>query len=218
MNLIEVDQISKSFKPSFFRQQNILNNISFNLAENEFVVLRGKNGSGKTTLLNIILGLSQPNKGTVKLMGKNPIDYSSKIKVGVVLQKVSFPKDLKVIELIDLFRSYYPSALSSKEAIETVGLEGKEKSKTSQLSGGEAQRLYFALAIVGQPKLLILDEATRNLDEEGFKEFWKQITKCRDRNITILMVTNQQSDNPFLEKLATRYITLNEGKLEVTTS
>lgn len=218
MNLIEVEQVYKSFKPSFFTEKNVLNGISFKLTENEFVVLRGKNGSGKTTLLNIILGLSQPSKGSVKLMGKNPTDYSSKINVGVVLQKVSFPKDLKVIELIDLFRSYYPSALSTKEVIETVSLEGKEKNEASKLSGGESQRLYFALAIVGKPKLLILDEPTRNLDKDGFDEFWEQIKKCRERNISILMVTNQQSDIPFLENLATRYVTVNEGKLEETTN
>lgn len=213
-NLIEIKDLSKTFRHSLFEKKEVLKQVNFTLKSNEFVVLKGANGSGKTTLINLILGLSKPDKGKINLFGKSPQDYRSKIKLGVVLQKVSIPKNLKVIELVSLFRQYYPNPLSIDEIFNTVNLKGKEKNWASKLSGGEEQRLYFALALSGNPELLILDEPTRNLDEEGFKEFWKQIDNCWQKNISILMVTNQQSDLPYLQKFGTKYILLNNGKLE----
>jgi len=213
-NLIEIKDLSKSFRQSLFEKKEVLKQINFTLKSHEFIVLKGANGSGKTTLINLILGLSKPDKGKIKLFGKSPQDYRSKIKLGVVLQKVSIPKNLKVIELVSLFRQYYPNPLSIDEIFNTVNLKGKEKNWASKLSGGEEQRLYFALALSGNPELLILDEPTRNLDEEGFKEFWQQIDNCWQKNISILMVTNQQSDLPYLQKFGTKYISLNNGQLE----
>lgn len=214
MNVVHLKNVSKTFRQSILEKKEILKEITFDLKKNEFVVLKGANGSGKTTLINIILGLSEPNKGEVKLFGENPKNFNSKIRLGVVLQKVAIPKNLKVRELVDLLRSYYPSPLSSEEILNTVNLKGKENNWASKLSGGEEQRLFFALALAGNPELLILDEPTRNLDTEGFTEFWEQIKICRDKNITILMVTNNQADFKYLDNLVTRYVTLKDGELE----
>lgn len=214
MNVVQLENISKSFNQSLFKKKEILTDINLNIQKGEFVVLKGSNGSGKTTLLNLILGLLAPTQGEVKLFGENPKSFHSKTRLGVVLQKVSLPKNLTVKELVNLLRSYYPNPLSTEEILSTVNLKLKENNWASKLSGGEEQRLFFALALAGNPELLILDEPTRNLDEEGFIEFWEQIKICREKNITILMVTNNQADFTYLDNLVTKYVILKEGKLE----
>ncbi|KOR37067.1 ABC transporter [Planktothricoides sp. SR001] len=208
-NLIELKNVSKTFEKSFFSTgKTILKNINFTVKPGDFVVLRGDNGSGKTTILNLILGLIKPTSGQVELMGIESKNPESKNRVGVVLQETQFPKHLSVLELLDLFRGYYSNPISTKEALDRVSLTDKQNSKAISLSGGQKQRLLFALALIGNPQLLILDEPTRNLDEDGYKEFWQQIYRCKEQSITILMVTNNQSDWEQLNSLATRYITL----------
>ncbi len=213
MNLIELEKISKSFRDGS-TSKKVLEEVSLTVKQGEFVVLQGANGSGKTTLINIILGLMKPKGGNVKLFGLSPLKSESKIPVGVVLQKVTVPKNLKVKELVHLLRSYYPSPLSTEEVLNAVNLDGKHDFWASKLSGGEEQRLYFALALTGNPELLIMDEPTRNLDQDGCSEFWTQVHNCVDRGKTILMVTNNQSDWKELDSLATRIITLREGRID----
>ncbi len=210
MNLITFDRVDKTFHQGFGRKTTILENISFNIQQGEFVILRGENGAGKSTILNLALGLLKPSSGEVKLMTRSPEDSSSKLKVGVVLQDTQVPPNAKVTELVELWRSYYPDALSTEEVLNKVNLKGKEDLDASGLSGGQKQRLYFALALVGNPELLILDEPTRNLDDKGYEEFWQQIKLCHQAGITILMVTNNKSDWQELESLATREITLHK--------
>jgi ABC-2 type transport system ATP-binding protein len=206
-SLVQVKNVSKDFK-TWFQKTTVLANISFTIEPGEFVVLRGQNGSGKTTLLNLILGLIEPTDGEVELMGFSPGDPESKSLVGVVLQETQFPKKLRVIELINLFRGYYSNPTSTEEALKKVGLTEKQNSFSASLSGGQKQRLLFALALIGNPQLLILDEPTRNLDKEGYEEFWHQIAECKKRGVTILMVTNNKADWQELKGLATRYINL----------
>lgn len=212
MNLIELQDISKSFRTGF-KQKKVLDGVNLTINLGEFVVLRGANGAGKTTLLNIVLGLLKPGSGEAQLFGQSPQNPKSKIRVGVVLQKVAVPKHLKVKELVDLLRSYYPNPLSTEEILNTVNLNGKHDAWASNLSGGEEQRLYFALALAGNPELLILDEPTRNLDKDGCLDFWNQVKICREKGIAILMVTNNQSDWEELNHLATRSITICDGKI-----
>lgn len=208
-NLIKLKNVSKTFEKSFYSTgKTILKNINLTVNPGEFVVLRGDNGSGKTTLLNLILGLIKPSSGQVELMGIESKNSESKSRVGVVLQETQFPKHLTVRELLDLFRGYYSNSISTEEALDRVSLTDKQNSKAISLSGGQKQRLLFALALIGNPQLLILDEPTRNLDEDGYEEFWQQISRCKEQGVTILMVTNNQSDWQQLNSLATRYITL----------
>ncbi|MFE1746296.1 ATP-binding cassette domain-containing protein [Coleofasciculus sp. H7-2] len=209
MNIIELKQVSKEFRKGF-QQTSILQDINLIVQRGEFVVLRGENGAGKTTLLNLILGLLKPSSGEVELMGLSPQSANSKIHVGVVLQDTQVPRNVKVKELIELLRSYYPNPLSTEEILNIVKLKDKESAWATDLSGGQKQRLYFALALAGNPDLLILDEPTRNLDEKGYEEFWQQIKLCCQRGITILMVTNNKSDWNELNTLATRCVTLHK--------
>ncbi|HEY9829752.1 MAG TPA: ABC transporter ATP-binding protein, partial [Stenomitos sp.] len=209
MTLIEVKQVSKVFRKGFQRNP-ILQDINLTVQRGEFVVLRGENGAGKTTLLNLILGLLKPSSGEVELMGFSPQSADSKIHVGVVLQDTQVPRNVKVKELVELLRSYYPQPLSTEEILNKVKLKDKEGAWATDLSGGQKQRLYFALALAGNPELLVLDEPTRNLDDKGYEEFWQQIKLCRQRGITILMVTNNKSDWDELNALATRCVTLHK--------
>ena len=213
MNIIELQNVTKSFQESLFRQRIILKDINLTIKEGDFVILRGASGAGKSTLIKIILGLQKANSGSVQLFGKSPKSPLSKLEVGTVFQEVTPPNSLTVKELINLVGSYYPNAVSTQKIIETFGLNDKQNSFPSDLAGGQKQRLYFALALVGNPKLLILDESTKNLDADGQKVFWQQIEDYRKAGMTILVVTHIESDQDKLEPLATRIITIENGKL-----
>lgn len=206
-NVIELRSISKAFG-SDYQSKKILKDINLTVESGEFVVLRGSNGAGKTTLLKVILGLLEPTSGNADLMGI-PAQFSeSKQDVGVVLQETQVPKNLNVRELVTLFQSYYASPISVEEALDRVKLTGKQDSRATSLSGGQKQRLLFALALIGNPKLLVLDEPTRNLDDEGYEEFWEQVEYLKESGVAILMVTNNRADWEKLYCLASRCITL----------
>jgi ABC-2 type transport system ATP-binding protein len=207
MNLIEVLHVSKSFRKGF-GWEPVLKDIDLTICKGEFVILRGNNGAGKSTLLNLIMGLLQPSYGEIRLMNSSPQLPESKNRVGVVLQEANVPKSLKVKELVQLVESYYVNPISTEEVLTKVNLQEKKDAWAASLSGGQKQRLYFALALIGNPELLILDEPTRNLDDEGYQEFWKQIKICREQEVTILMVTNNKADWEEINQLATRIVNL----------
>ncbi len=209
MNIIELKHVSKVVTKEF-QQIPILKDINLIVQRGEFIWLRGENGAGKTTLLNLILGLLKPSSGEVELMGLSPQSANSKIHVGVAFQDVQFPTNVKVKELIELFRSYYPNPLSTDAILSKVNFKGRESDWANKLNGGHKRRLDFALALAGNPDLLVLDEPTRDLDEPGCEEFWQEIKLCRKRGITILMVTNNKSDWDELSTLATRFVTVHK--------
>ncbi|GBE90719.1 ABC transporter family protein [Nostoc cycadae WK-1] len=209
MNLIEVRQVCKTVYQGF-QKKRVLNKIDFFVEKGEFVVLLGENGAGKTTLLNLILGILQPSEGEVKLMGLSPEESSARTSVGAVLQKTNVPPNLKVKELVQLVCSYYPNSQTVVDILKKVGLEDQSEAWASQLCGGETQRLFFALALVGNPELLILDEPTKHLDAKGDELFWQEIRRYREQGVTILMITHSQSDLKELSQLATRYVTLHK--------
>lgn len=213
MNVIEVNNVTQLVRQGL-SQKTILKNINLTIRSGEFVWLKGINGAGKTTLLSLISGLTTPSVGEVKLMGLEPKDANAKLHVGIIFQATQVPKNMKVKELIELFKTYSPDPLSfaTEEILKRVNLTktGIINADTVSLSGGEKQRLYLALALVGNPKLLILDEPTVNLDPDSTKVFWEQIKLCRERGVTILMTTQQESDWEELNKLATRIVTVHE--------
>lgn len=213
MKVIEINNVTKLLRKGL-RQKTVLQNLNLTMRSGEFVWLQGISGAGKTTLLSLILGLTTPSSGEVKLMGFDPKDANSKLGVGVVFQETQVPKNIKVKELIELFKSYSPDplSLSTQEILNLVNLTKPEIPNTdaASISGGEKQRLYLASALAGNPKLLILDEPTRNLDPESRNVFWEQIRLCSERGVTILMTTQQESDWKELNELATRIVTLHE--------
>ncbi len=207
MKLIELRDVSKTFY-TWFDRKPVLANINFAVCQGEFVVLVGENGAGKTTLVNLILGLMTPTTGEVALMGLSPKSPESKNHVGVVFQEANLPENMKVKELIQLVRSYYPNARSTEELLSAFKLDKKQDDWATQLSGGWKQRLYFALALASNPELLILDEPTKEMDDSAYEEFWKQIENCQERGVAILMVTHLKSDRERLTKMANRIVTL----------
>ena len=213
MNLIDINHVTKAFSSGFFEKQTVLQDINFTVQSGDFVVLRGANGAGKSTLLKIILGLLEPDSGDVKLFGMEPSQPAARLSLGTIFQEITPPSSLKVNELLALIASYYPDAKHPDEIMGLVELAHKANAYPKDLSGGEKQRLYFAIVLIGNPRLLILDEPTKNLDIEGQTAFWQQLETCYQAGVTILMVTHIQSDQDKLQSLATHIVTLEDGQL-----
>lgn len=194
--IIEVSNISKSFK------NQILDNISFSLSQGEVVSLTGLNGAGKTTLIKIILGLLKPNAGRIKL------NVTPKQDIGVILQDVSLPDDMKVIEwltLISKFSKYSDSDLDL--ILQKVNLQKYKNSLCNTLSGGNKRKLQFAVSIVNNPKLLILDEPTTGLDYKAKREFWDLLKNMvKKRSLTVLVITHDLDE---VENFTDRLLIIN---------
>ena len=187
-----------------------LRGIDFAIAPGEVVALLGANGAGKTSAVRILLGLAKPTAGTVRVFGGDPRDAATRARMGAVLQVARVPETLRVREHIHLFSSYYPNPLPVEEAIAAAGLQGLERRKYGQLSGGQQKRVLFALALVGNPDLLVLDEPTAGLDVEARRALWKQIRAFVARGKSVLLTTHYLAE---AEALANRVIVLNHGSV-----
>jgi len=185
-----------------------LRGISLSIRPGELVSLLGANGAGKTTAVRILLGLAKPSSGEVRVFGADPRDAASRTRVGAVLQVARVPETLRVREHIHLFSSYYPNPLPMAEVIEAAGLQGLENRKYGQLSGGQQKRVLFALAICGNPDLLILDEPTAGLDVEARRAIWKQVRAFIARGRSVLLTTHYLAE---AEALANRVIVIHKG-------
>nr|WP_322712696.1 ABC transporter ATP-binding protein/permease [Nostoc sp. ChiSLP03a] len=173
-------------------------------------------GAGKTTLINLILGLQIPESGTVSVFGYSPEQTESKLKLGLMLQKTRAPENLTVEETIDLIRSFYSKPYSTNELLRRSNLEKIRYNWASseKLCGGEERSLYFALAIAGNPELLILDEPTTGLDTAGRTRVLQQIRDFADEGKTIILVSHIESDIDTISDLQTRTLTLINGQIQ----
>jgi ABC-2 type transport system ATP-binding protein len=185
-----------------------LRGLDLTIRPGELVALLGANGAGKTTAVRILLGLATPTSGTARVFGGNPRDAASRTRVGAVLQIARIPETLRVREHIHLFSSYYPDPLPMAEVVEAAGLGGLEKRKYGELSGGQQKRVLFALALCGNPDLLILDEPTVGLDVEARRSLWKQIRLYIARGKSVLLTTHYLAE---AEALADRAIVIHRG-------
>jgi len=213
MNIIELENVSKSYGNNL-----ILNQINLIVQPGELIILQGKIRSGKTTLINLILGLKNPDGGTIEVFGNSPNDPKSRLQLGCMLQKARVPDHLKVRELINLIRSYYPHPLSSErieELLKITKLKDIEyRLPLEGLSGGEEQHLYFLLSIIGNPDLLILDEPTRGLEEEARQEFLQQVKNFVLEGKTVIFISHNETDKEKLKDLGSRILTLSQGQLQ----
>ncbi len=160
------------------------------VAPGETVALLGPNGAGKTTTTDMILGLSRPDSGTVLVFGASPTEAVKAGWVGGILQDGSPPDQLRVRELVTLVASYYPHPLPVDEVLRQTGTADIAGRWASKLSGGQAQRVRFAAALVGDPDLLVLDEPTSGIDVEGRREFWLALRAVAARGKTIVFATH----------------------------
>jgi ABC-2 type transport system ATP-binding protein len=187
-----------------------LKGVSFSIEPGSLVAMLGPNGAGKTTSINLMLGLRHPTSGKALIFGSDPRDVATRRRFGAMLQESGIPQLLKVSELVDLFRSYYPQPMDAARAIELAGLEEKRSSLVRDLSGGQVQRLYFALAICGNPEILFLDEPTVGMDVEGRRVFLNAIRHFADSGKTILLTTHYLEE---ADELAQRVIVINRGQM-----
>ncbi|MCE0738360.1 ABC transporter ATP-binding protein [Bacillus sp. G16] len=192
------EAVSVSNVTKHFQQKTAVNNISFSIEKGEIAAILGPNGAGKTTVISMILGLLKPTKGEIKLFNRLPDDQRVREKIGVMLQEVSVMPGLKVNEILELFRSYYPNPLSMKELVSLTALTKEDlKTRAEKLSGGQKRRLSFALALAGNPELLIFDEPTVGMDTSSRHRFWQTIHGLADQGKTIIFSTHylQEADD-----------------------
>src|SRR2546427_5316114 len=185
-----------------------LGGVTIRIEPGEVVAMLGPNGAGKTTSISILLGLRKPPSGKALLFGLEPTNLLARSKVGVMLQESGVPAMLKVREIVDLFRSYYPRPMTRDRAIAMAGLEEKANALVRELSGGQRQRLYFALAVCGDPDVLFLDEPTVGMDVEGRRAFIERIAEFADMGRTVVLTTHYLEE---ADHLATRGIVLDRG-------
>jgi len=184
--------------------------VSFVIEPGEVVAMLGPNGAGKTTSISLMLGTRKPTSGTVRLFGMDPKDLKARSRIGVMLQESGVPGMLRVAEIVELFRSYYPAPLATAEAIRMAGLEEKAKSLVKDLSGGQRQRLYFALAVCGDPDALFLDEPTVGMDVEGRRRFLEEIGALATKGRTVVLTTHYLEE---ADQLARRVIVIDHGRV-----
>jgi len=187
-----------------------LNKLSIELRRREVVAFLGPNGAGKTTAVRILLGLTPATSGKVRIFGGAPGEFAARSRTGAMLQGARVSDSLKVREHIDLFRSYYPHPLSTPDVIRIAMLEDIENRKVGQLSGGQMQRLSFALSICGDPELVLLDEPTAGLDVEARRGLWAQIRGLKSAGKTVLLTTHYLEE---ADALADRILVINKGRI-----
>ncbi|HEY5193258.1 MAG TPA: ABC transporter ATP-binding protein [Solirubrobacteraceae bacterium] len=164
--------------------------IDISIDTGETVALLGPNGAGKSTTIDMILGLAEPDDGTVSVLGGSPSAAIDAGWIGAMLQTGALIRDLSVEELIAMVASLYPQPLDVKDALEQTGLKEIAGQRTQKLSGGQTQRVRFAVALVSNPKLLVLDEPTVAMDVEGRHSFWATMRGQAALGRTILFATH----------------------------
>jgi len=164
--------------------------IDVSIARGETVALLGPNGAGKSTTIDMILGLARPDSGSVSVFGRAPQESVKAGLVGGMLQTGELIRNLSVRELLNMVASLYPHPLDVDEALEVAGLEQAAAQTTQKLSGGQTQRVRFAVAIVSNPALLILDEPTVAMDVEGRRTFWQAMRRYAAGGKTVLFATH----------------------------
>jgi ABC-2 type transport system ATP-binding protein len=169
-----------------------VDDISLSIDEGEIFGIIGPNGAGKTTTVECISGLRAPDSGSISVFGLSPRKDRDKIRefVGVQLQESALPPRIKVREAVRLFASFYSNPLDPDELLDSLGIKQLSNSAFKNLSGGQKQRVSVALALVGNPKLAILDELTTGLDPEARREIRSLIERMKDRGVTVILVTH----------------------------
>jgi ABC-2 type transport system ATP-binding protein len=164
--------------------------VDVGIAAGETVALLGPNGAGKSTTIDMLLGLARPDAGSVTVFGRSPEDAVAAGAVGAMLQTGALIRDLDVRELVAMVASLYPAPLPVDEVLALTGIEDIARRRTHRLSGGQTQRVRFAIALVSDPELLVLDEPTVAMDVEGRHRFWTSMRAFAARGKTVLFATH----------------------------
>ena len=186
--------------------------VSFEVRRGEILGILGPNGAGKTTTVEALAGLRPLDAGTVSVLGLDPQQDPASVRevLGVQLQESRLPGKLRVAEALRLYASFYARPKDPEELITLLGLQDKRDTAYEDLSGGQKQRLSIALALVGSPRVAILDELTTGLDPQARRETWDLIEAVRASGVTILLVTHFMDE---AERLCDRVIIIDDGRI-----
>src|ERR1700754_2240469 len=207
MAIIEVDGLVKRYG-----DHTAVNGVSFAVEEGEIFGILGPNGAGKTITVECIEGLRTPDGGAIRVCGIDPRRDTGELRqlLGAQLQESELPDKLKVGEAMELYGSFYRDPVDWRELIDTLNLTDKLGTQFRRLSGGQKQRLSIALALVGDPRVAVLDELTTGLDPQARRDAWDLIEGIRDRGVTILVVTHFMEE---AERLCDRLAVIDSGRL-----
>ncbi len=207
MPAIEVEGLTKRYKDTL-----AVDELSLEIEEGEIFGLLGRNGAGKTTTVEAIAGIRRPDAGRIRVLGLDPSKDRSALRqvLGVQLQEARLHDDLEVHELVKLFRSFYRRGRDPEELIAQLGLRDQRTTAFQHLSGGQQQRLSIALALVGAPRVVILDELTTGLDPEARRVIWSLIEAIRAQDVTVVLVSHSMDE---VERLCDRAMILDRGSV-----
>ncbi|MER5620064.1 ABC transporter ATP-binding protein [Streptosporangium sp. NPDC002544] len=202
---VELKAVSKHYSDTV-----ALDDVDLRVGEGETVAVLGPNGAGKTTLLSIALGLLGPSSGAARVFGRTPVEALHAGEVGVLLQDSGLLEDVRVEELVAAVAGMYPHPHPVKAAMRAVDVAELATRRIGRLSGGQQQRVRFALALVGDPKLLVLDEPTVGLDIESRRALWQEVRARTAEGRTVVFATHYLAE---ADDYADRVVLLAGGKI-----
>ncbi|MFD6445165.1 ABC transporter ATP-binding protein [Promicromonospora sp. NPDC060204] len=204
---IEAENLGKRY-----RDKVAVDGLSLRVGVGEVLRILGTNGAGKTTTVEMIAGLRRPDRGSVRVLGLDPRRDRARVRqvVGVQLQQAYLHGALTVAELVGLYRGFYPDPRPAGELLDLVGLTEQRRVRFEKLSGGQQQRLSIALALVGRPRVVILDELTTGLDPRARRRMWATVESLRADGVTIVLVSHAMEE---VERLCDRVALLDAGRL-----
>lgn len=206
---IEIAGLAKGFGSGERRVQAV-DGVDLTVRRGEIVALLGPNGAGKTTTIDMLLGLSDPDKGTVKVLGLTPRRAVAGGNLSALLQTGGLLSDLTVAETVDVIASFHSATARVPEVMQRTDLARLAKRKVSKCSGGEQQRIKFALALLPDPDVLVLDEPTTGMDVVARRSFWQTMAEEAHAGRTIVFATHYLEE---AEQFAQRTVVMNHGKI-----
>jgi ABC-2 type transport system ATP-binding protein len=205
-----VPAVSLSEVTKTFGDVQAVRGIDLELQQGEVVAFLGPNGAGKTTTIDMVLGLSQPTSGEVSVLGLDPRQAIARGLVSAVMQTGGLIKDLTVRETVEYTASLFADTKPVDEVLENAGITGIADRKVGKCSGGEQQRLRFAMALLPDPALLLLDEPTTGMDVEGRRTFWSAIRRDAQQGRTVLFATHYLEE---ADQYADRIVLISKGRI-----
>ena len=195
-----------------YDSKDVLRGITFSISKGEIFGLLGPNGAGKTTTVGILTGFLSPTSGDVFVLGYEPLKKPSsfKEKIGIVFQTSGLDRFLSVKESLEMYSRYYPNPKSVDEVMSLTGLAQEKDTYIRKLSGGMQRRLDVAIALIGNPSLLFLDEPTTGFDPEARRDMWNVIRNLQADDTTILLTTHYLEE---AQQLANRIAILQSGTI-----
>jgi ABC-2 type transport system ATP-binding protein len=205
--VIEVRNLHKKYGDTV-----AVDDVSFEVQEGEIFGILGRNGAGKTTTVECVEGLRAADRGKISVLGLDPMRDRAELTqaLGVQLQDSQLPDRLTVAEALDLYSSFYRDPAGWRELMDVLGLADKARTPFRKLSGGQKQRLSIALALVGNPRVAVLDELTTGLDPQARRDTWELIEGVRDRGVTIVLVSHFMEE---AERLCDRVALIDKGRV-----